>query len=211
MIAPRMSIIEGNFNCNISFIGDYVARYIKKNGRKPVVIVDYLQILDGLGDQKQTTRDLVDTNVRELKRMSRNHDIPVIVISSLNRTNYLAPVDFESFKESGGIEYTADVVWGLQLDAMNDPIFDKDKHIKEKREIVRNAKAETPRKIQLLCLKNRYGISSYTADFLYYPANDYFKPAGQEYANWQPTYPDAEEIERQLEADLEAMYRDMIL
>ena len=211
MIAPRMSVIEGNFNCNISFIGDYVARYIKKNGRKPVVIVDYLQILDGLGDQKQTTRDLVDTNVRELKRMSRNHDIPVIVISSLNRTNYLAPVDFESFKESGGIEYTADVVWGLQLDAMNDPIFDKDKHIKEKREIVRNAKKENPRKIQLLCLKNRYGISSYTADFLYYPANDYFKPAGQEYANWQPTYPDAEEVARELEADLEAMYRDMIL
>ena len=211
MIAPRMSVIEGNFNCNISFIGDYVARYIKKNGRKPVVIVDYLQILDGLGDQKQTTRDLVDTNVRELKRMSRNHDIPVIVISSLNRTNYLAPVDFESFKESGGIEYTADVVWGLQLDAVNDPIFDKDKHIKEKREIVRNAKAETPRKIQLLCLKNRYGISSYTADFLYYPANDYFKPAGQEYANWQPTYPDAEEVAKELEADLEAMYRAIIL
>lgn len=211
MIAPRMSIIEGNFNCNISFIGDYVARYIKKNGRKPVVIVDYLQILDGMGDQRQTTRDLVDTNVRELKRMSRNHDIPVIVISSLNRTNYLAPVDFESFKESGGIEYTADVVWGLQLDVMNDPLFDKDRHIKEKHEMVRNAKKENPRKIQLLCLKNRYGISSYTADFLYYPANDYFKPAGQEYANWQPTYPDAEEVAKELEADLEAMYRAMIL
>lgn len=205
MIAPRMSIIEGNFNCNISFIGDYVARYIKKNGRKPVVIVDYLQILDGMADQRQTTRDLVDTNVRELKRMSRNYDIPVIVISSLNRTNYLAPVDFESFKESGGIEYTADVVWGLQLDVMNDPLFDKDRHIKEKHEMVRNAKKENPRKIQLLCLKNRYGISSYTADFLYYPANDYFKPAGQEYANWQPTYPNAEEVARELEADLEAM------
>lgn len=211
MIAPRMSIIEGNFNCNISFIGDYVARYIKKNGRKPVVIVDYLQILDGMADQRQTTRDIVDTNVRELKRMSRNYDIPVIVISSLNRTNYLAPVDFESFKESGGIEYTADVVWGLQLDVMNDPLFDKDRHIKEKHEMVRNAKKENPRKIQLLCLKNRYGISSYTADFLYYPANDYFKPAGQEYANWQPTYPNAEEVARELEADLEAMYRDMIL
>ena len=210
-IAPRMSIIEGNFNCNISFIGDYVARYIKKNGRKPVVIVDYLQILDGMDDQKQNTRDIVDTNVRELKRMSRNHDIPVIVISSLNRNNYLTPVDFESFKESGGIEYTADVVWGLQLDAMNDPLFDKDKHIKEKREIVRNAKAETPRKIQLLCLKNRYGISSYTADFLYYPANDYFKPAGLEYANWTPTFPNAEEVARELEADLEAMYRAMVL
>lgn len=205
LIAPRMSIIEGNFNCNISFIGDYVARYIKKNGRKPIVVVDYLQILDGMDDQKQNTRDIVDTNVRELKRMSRNHDIPVIVISSLNRNNYLAPVDFESFKESGGIEYTADVILGLQLDVMQDDLFNATNKIKEKRDKVREAKAANPRKIQLVCLKNRYGVSSYTADFLYYPANDYFKPAGQEYANWQPTYPDAEEIERQLEADLEAM------
>lgn len=204
-IAPRMSIIEGNFNCNISFIGDYVARYIKKNGRKPVVIIDYLQILDGMDDQKQNTRDIVDTNVRELKRMSRNHDIPVIVISSLNRNNYLTPVDFESFKESGGIEYTADVIWGLQLSVMTDDLFNATNKTKEKRDRVREAKAANPRKIQLVCLKNRYGVSSYTADFLYYPANDYYKPCGQEYANWQPTYPDADEIERQLAADLEAM------
>lgn len=204
-IAPRMSIIEGNFNCNISFIGDYVARYIKKNGRKPVVIIDYLQILDGMDDQKQNTKDIVDTNVRELKRMSRNHDIPVIVISSLNRNNYLTPVDFESFKESGGIEYTADVIWGLQLSVMTDDLFNATNKTKEKRDRVREAKAANPRKIQLVCLKNRYGVSSYTADFVYYPANDYFKPAGQEYANWQPTYPDADEIERQLAADLEAM------
>lgn len=204
-IAPRMSIIEGNFNCNISFIGDYVARYIKKNGRKPVVIIDYLQILDGMDDQKQNTRDIVDTNVRELKRMSRNHDIPVIVISSLNRNNYLTPVDFESFKESGGIEYTADVIWGLQLSVMTDDLFNATNKTKEKRDKVREAKAANPRKIQLVCLKNRYGVSSYTADFLYYPANDYYKPYGQQYVNWQPTYPDAEEIERQLAADLEAM------
>ena len=209
-VGGRLSVIEGNFNCTVSFIGEYTRKYIEKNGDKPVVIVDYLQVLrpekdPETGRKSTDTKQIVDYNITQLKRMSRALDIPVFVISSLNRSNYLTPVDFESFKESGGIEYTADVVWGLQLGAMNDPLFDKDKHIKEKREIVRNAKAETPRKIQLLCLKNRYGISSYTADFLYYPANDYFKPAGQEYANWQPTYPDAEEIERQLEADLEAM------
>lgn len=210
-IAPRMSIIEGNFNCNISFIGDYVARYIKNNGRKPVVIVDYLQILDGMDDQKQNTRDIVDTNVRELKRMSRNHDIPVIVISSLNRNNYLTPVDFESFKESGGIEYTADVIWGLQLSVMTDDLFNATNKTKEKRDKVREAKAGNPRKIQLVCLKNRYGVSSYTADFLYYPANDYYRPAGQEYVNWKPTYENAEQIAKELEADLEAMYRAMVL
>lgn len=175
-VADRLSIIEGNFNCNLSFIGDYVRRYMKKNGVKPVVVVDYLQILDGSSDQRQTTKDIVDTNVRELKRLSRNEDIPVIVISSLNRSNYLTPVDFESFKESGGIEYTADVIWGLQLAIMNDELFDKEKKLKEKRERVREAKAENPRKIQLVCLKNRYGVSSYTADFLYYPAHDLYSP-----------------------------------
>lgn len=180
-VGDRLSVIEGNFNCNVSFIGEYVTRYIKQNNVKPVVIIDYLQILDGIADQKQNTRDIVDTNVRELKRMSRNNDIPVIVISSLNRSNYLTPVDFESFKESGGIEYTCDVLWGLQLAVMEDDLFNKQNEIKKKREKVKEAKAATPRTIQLVCLKNRYGISSYTTDFLYYPANDLFIAAAPEW------------------------------
>ena len=150
-IAPRMSIIEGNFNCNISFIGDYVARYIKKNGRKPVVIIDYLQILDGMDDQEQNTRDIVDTNVRELKRMSRKPRYTSYRYFSLNRNNYLTPVDFESFKESGGIEYTADVIWGLQLSVMTDDLLTPP--TKPKRNATAEAKAANPRKIQLVCLE----------------------------------------------------------
>ena len=173
-VGDRLSVIEGNFNCNISFIGDYVERYMKRNRVKPVVVIDYLQILDGDTQQRQTTKDIVDTNVRELKRLSRNKDIPVFVVSSLNRANYLTPVDFESFKESGGIEYTADVIWGLQLSVMNDDLFNTQNKIKEKRERVKAAKAANPRQIQLVCLKNRYGRSSYTVDFLYYPANDLY-------------------------------------
>ena len=107
--------------------------------------------------------------------MSRALDLPIFVISSLNRSNYLTPVDFEAFKESGGIEYTADVVWGLQLDVMNDPIFDKEKGVKEKREKVRDAKAAIPREIELVCLKNRYG-RSYNVHFRYYPQYDLFRP-----------------------------------
>jgi len=98
----------------------------------------------------------------------------------LNRSNYLTPVDFESFKESGGIEYTADVIWGLQLTAINDDLFSKEGKIKEKRERIREAKAETPRKVELLCLKNRYGISSYRAVFDYYPKYDLFIQGDQD-------------------------------
>lgn len=179
-VGGRLSVIEGNFNCTVSFIGEYTRKYIEKNGDKPVVIVDYLQVLrpekdPETGRKSTDTKQIVDYNVTQLKRMSRALDIPVFVISSLNRSNYLTPVDFESFKESGGIEYTADVVWGLQLNVMNDPIFDKEKGVKEKREKVREAKAAIPREIELVCLKNRYG-RSYNVHFRYYPQYDLFMP-----------------------------------
>ena len=173
-VADRLSVIEGNFNCTVSYISDYVSRYMAVTGSKPVVIIDYLQILQG--DPRQSTKETVDTNVTELKRLSRNKDIPVFIISSLNRANYMTPVDYESFKESGGIEYTADVIWGLQLDDINDPIFEKEGNIKKKRETIREAKKEIPRKVELICLKNRYGISSYKVGFTYYPQYDLFLP-----------------------------------
>lgn len=177
----KMSIIEGNFNCNINYIGDYVRKYIAANGGKdqckPVVFIDYLQILqaDPAGSSRQK-REMVDNAVTELKRISRENEIPVFIISSVNRTNYLTPIDFESLKESGGIEYTCDVIWGLQLQALNSDIFDKEKKIKEKRELIQAAKKADPRKIELVCLKNRYGISNFNCYFDYYPKHDYFVP-----------------------------------
>lgn len=181
-VGDRMSIIEGNFNCTVGFIKSYARQYSEQNGGvKPVIVVDYLQVLQAEKDpetgRKMTdTRAIVDHNVTELKRLSRE-GMPVFVISSVNRSNYLTPIDFEAFKESGGIEYTADVVWGLQLDAIHDPVFDSDKKIKEKREKIAAAKEAVPREIELVCLKNRYGKSRYTAKFTYYPQFDYFRPA----------------------------------
>lgn len=175
-IGDRLSIVEGNFSCNVSFIGDYTRKYIKQTGKKPVLFIDYLQILQGEPDRRQSAKETVDLTVTELKRLSRELDITIFVISSVNRANYLQPIDFESLKESGGIEFTADVIWGLQLQCLNDPVFDTKENIKDKRAKVKEAKAATPRKIELVCLKNRYGISSFSCYFDYYPANDLFVP-----------------------------------
>lgn len=176
-IGDRLSIVEGNFSCNITLIGEYIRKYIQKTDKKPVVFLDYLQILQPVKDDKRvlSIKETIDSTVTELKRISREYQLTIFVISSLNRTNYLSPVDFESFKESGGIEYTADVVWGLQLQCMNSDIFDKKDGIKAKRQTVREAKKANPRKIELLCLKNRYGISSFSCYFDYYPEFDLFK------------------------------------
>ena len=109
--------------------------------------------------------------------MQSDNKLVCFVISALNRSNYLAPVDFESFKESGGIEYTADVVLGLQLEVLNDELFTKSNKLIEQRKKVKEAKNETPRRIELVCLKNRYGQSSYGCTFEYYPACDLFVEA----------------------------------
>lgn len=180
----RVNVIEGNFNCTVGYIRRYTADYMEANGTRPVVIVDYLQVLQAdvdpaTGRRISDKRLAVEYSVTELKRMSREFDIPVFVVSSFNRASYLAPVDFEAFRESGNIEYTSDVVFGLQLAAVNDDLFksDEGKDKVKKRERIAEAKEAVPRAIELVCLKNRYGRSRYSCLFTYYPQFDYFVPA----------------------------------
>lgn len=175
-VKDRLSIIEGNFEINISSIGDYVRKYTEKTGTRPVVIVDYLQILQPAPeDAKKGKREGIDNTVSELKRLSRELDAPIVVISSVNRANYQAPVAFESLKESGNIEYSADVVLGLQLQCLNDPLFADEKKTIEKREKVKQEKQANPRRIELVALKNRFGVSSFSCFYKYYPSKDLFE------------------------------------
>ncbi|MBR1438814.1 MAG: hypothetical protein IJ587_09795 [Synergistaceae bacterium] len=169
-------ILECSFATKIGDIINTVEKYIQETSVLPVVIIDYLQVICP-SDPRQQTKDAVDTHVRALKKLQKDHDLVVILVSSLNRQNYLTPIDYESFKESGGIEYTADVIWGLQLSVINDDIFDKDAKLKAKREKIKAAKRATPRDIEFVCLKNRYGESNYTCNFKYYAQFDYFVPA----------------------------------
>lgn len=178
-VFDRMNIVEGNFRCDIAYIGDYIRGYIERTRERPVVMIDYLQILQPPQNDRRSTKEIIDNTVTDLKRISRELDLTILAISSINRINYTTPIAFESLKESGGIEYTADVIWGLQLQCMNEPLFSQEKQTKEKRERLNKARAETPRKIEFVCLKNRYGISNYSCFFDYYPAQDLFIEPGE--------------------------------
>lgn len=175
-VGNRLSIIEGNFGITTGDIKDIIKTHIAYNKRKPVVIIDYLQLIKAEDQQPDAIRFVMDNAVQELKQISRAEEIPIIILAAINRANYLTPISFESIKESGGIEYTSDVVIGLQLACLNDdPIFKNDKKINEKRQAIEAAKSESPRHVQLLILKNRNGKTGLNIQFEYYPLCDLFK------------------------------------
>ena len=138
--------------------------------KAPVVCLDYLQIMP---TGRESTKLGIDETVRKLKKFQRDTNTTFIVISSFNRTNYAQSVSFESFKESGNIEYTADVVWALQLNVMNE--IKGGELVSETRRKIDEAKKQKPRQINLKCLKNRQG-TNYECCFLYHSAHDCFEP-----------------------------------
>ena len=144
-IAGNIFIREGIGDVTAETIAEQVREHIESGHRPPVVIVDYLQILSPK-NEKWTDKQNTDSAILTFKRLSRDHKIPVIVISSFNRENYSVKVSMQAFKESGAIEYSTDVLIGLQLKGIENRNFDIDQ-----------AKSKNPREVEAVILKNRNG------------------------------------------------------
>lgn len=152
---------------DVEKIKDVIEKHIRITGKKPLVIIDYLQIIAPY-DLRATDKQNTDKAVVELKRASRDFDIPIFAISSFNRENYTNPVNIASFKESGAIEYTSDVLMALQFKGMDYQKKEDGKYEDEKTRTARiiqlreeqEKRAEIPGKaqeLQLKVLKNRNG------------------------------------------------------
>jgi replicative DNA helicase len=80
--APRLNIMEGIGNITVDTVRNTVEMFIEKNRPefKPVVIIDFLQILYPL-NERSTDKKIVDRNISELKILTRDLDLAVIAIS----------------------------------------------------------------------------------------------------------------------------------
>lgn len=175
-VLENLYYLEGNFGTTIEDIVNTAKEFKDIYGESPVIVVDYLQVISPM-DVRMGDKQNVDRNIAELKRLSRDLETPVIAISSVNRQNYLSHIDFSAFKESGSIEYGADVVIGLQLSAIHTILTehgDGDKKISMKRQEYNEAKAAIPRKIEAVILKNRYGSSTGAHEYSYHPKFNLF-------------------------------------
>lgn len=161
-VGRGLYIREGIADIGVQEIRRAVREHIRLTGRKPLVIVDYLQILQP-SDPRATDKQNTDRAVVELKRISRDFDLPVFAVSSFNRENYRNSVSMEAFKESGAVEYSSDVLLGLQLAGAGEPGFD-----------VNAAKAASPRQVELVMLKNRSGLPFAKISYRYHARFSYF-------------------------------------
>lgn len=161
--AKHLWFREGDHETSLDFIRAEVARHIRETGVRPVVLIDYLQIIAPV-DVHFTDKQNLDRIVCSLKKLSREQELTILAISSFNRENYNMEVSMSAFKESGGIDYSADVLIGLQAKGAGKPGFNIDE-----------AKRADPREIELRILKNRSAAIPQPIAYRYYPAFSCFE------------------------------------
>lgn len=141
----------------------YIDCYVQRYGVAPILFVDYLQILAPDKEvERFTDKQIIDHAVTKFRALAAKYRIPVIIISSFNRTSYTKSVSMKDFKESGNIEYSADTLIALQQKNENTNNSEK-------------AMQEFSKTIELVILKQRYGPKDVKIEFEFYPQYNYFE------------------------------------
>lgn len=154
---------EGDHETGMEDIRREVERHIAETGEKPVVLLDYLQIV-APADARFTDKQNLDRTVCALKKLSRAEELTILAVSSFNRENYNAEATMTAFKESGGIDYSADVLMGLQARGAGSRSFNLDEE-----------KRKDPRELELKIIKNRTAALGDPVPLRYYPAFSCFE------------------------------------
>lgn len=184
-VSKRFHIIECDFTITAGQIRAYVEMFIQKTGIKPVVVLDYLQLVSAPDDRTYTERERIDDAVKKMKLLSKNNELFVLMISNMSRASYRERIGEDSFKESGLIEYTCDYLFGLQLSILEDDSFfkkegsrggEKETLKSDKQNLIDQASEAIPKDVVFKAMKNRNGKKVFKAFFKYRPDFDYFEP-----------------------------------
>ncbi len=164
-VGPYLTIVEGDQTTTVGAIRDIVASRLRTSkAESGLVVVDYLQQLplsaDDVGNVA-SPKDRVDLHVSTLRRLARDLGVSVLCISSENRAGYKSK-KLDVFKESGGIEYSADVAAVLTKDET--PVGSSDDPV---------------RALDLNIVKNRNGECG-VVKFRFYPSKATFVETGKD-------------------------------
>lgn len=156
-IAPRLYIYEGTTRPTVKAVESAARKIADRCGVVPVVFIDYLQLLakySPTSSDKETT----DENVMQLRIMAKELSCPIWAVSSLNRDSYSGSISMDSYKESGAIEYGADVLIGVQPYGFGE--FTGNSKQKAAKDMAYH-KSTVERDCELNVLKNRLGSTTH--------------------------------------------------
>ena len=155
----RVELWEPDAPLTPAFLDEKVSAFCAQH-ENPVLFLDYLQLV-APARAGMTEKQTADAAVAMLKQLARRYDMPVMAASSLNREAYRpgsAEPGLSAFKESGSVEYSADLLLVLKYRT------DADKEIKT-----------GPRHLVLTILKNRFGATGESIPLDYEPEKELFR------------------------------------
>ena len=155
----RVELWEPDAPLTPAFLDEKVSAFCAQH-ESPVLFLDYLQLV-APARAGMTEKQTADAAVAMLKQLARRYDMPVIAASSLNREAYRpgsAEPGLSAFKESGSVEYSADLLLVLKYRT------DADRENKT-----------APRHLALTILKNRFGATGESVPLDYEPEKELFR------------------------------------
>lgn len=154
-IVPRTRFINrGTDTITIETVKTCITQYYDSYGVYPLVVLDYIQIM-GATNERQNDRERIKSICHELQTLAIEFKIPIIGICSLNRDSYNSPMSMTSFKEAGEIEYSSDILLGLQPAGIMESDGKPAGVSANKRIVSACIHSDEPRKMQIVILKNR--------------------------------------------------------
>ena len=155
----RVELWEPGAPLTPAFLDEKVSAFCEQH-ESPVLFLDYLQLV-APAREGMTEKQTADAAVAMIKQLARRYDLPVMAASSLNREAYRpgsAEPGLSAFKESGSVEYSADLLLLLKYRT------EADKELKA-----------GPRRLALTILKNRFGATGESITLDYEPEKELFR------------------------------------
>jgi replicative DNA helicase len=161
-LAEYLQIIDDETGTNLTDLLTLISHYgVYGTGTDAIVIfIDYIQNINVLGDhgEKLNDKEQMDKVINALRTVAKTHKLVIIGISSTNRTSYTEELSLQALKESGGLEFGADLVLGLQYQGVGDKKFN-----------LKAAQRKTIRSMELVVLKHRMGSAGNSLAIKYNP------------------------------------------
>lgn len=159
-IAPRLHYMEAQSQPNVADIRTIVETVADKEGKPPILIVDYLQLLGPMpGHERDDEKGLLKRNMVALRQLAGDYNTPVIALAALSRDGSHKNMETDSFRDSSNIEYSSDVLMGIQLRNFSKRLENTQENKRKylAAQWMAEEKDKDLRELEIVVLKNRAG------------------------------------------------------